>query len=1054
MEVTTNFYELYDKLNSEISVANIGKEVSLGNMRELYKHEPWSPFNSDRSMVWGAAFRQHAPMESLERLFMNITEPSEEGYSVWDDPQISMSGLRGQEYRFMSSRSSAETMQRIEDYKQDIYDMEILNNSGSTAIPLLVSGFASPALLLGWAPKSIMASTSWFKRFLGGGLYTGAIMAPEEFLIGAQNYNKDIGYTSAALTLSTLMGGTATMALGGGNYRKIADFITRNKYVDEKIKPKSKKYYNSAGANAAPKHQRNNLYNAMENEALETTGVGVEKLAWNPITRMAQSINPYVRSLTAKMVDFGGIMQKKVRENEAMEQSVETTFRVNFYSKLKKSFERMDNFFIEYRGKVAADGEIKKSFQKVKIMIGDKLGKGGNHLTEYEFRVRIKKALANGDKDTLADGATPFIERSVKEYRKTLNYVKDQAESVQLFQKQVGKQIKTLKAKLSDVNLTPAQKLAIQDQLANAQQRLKDIKANGVNLNNGLSYVPRIWRVDKLIANEQSFKSIIRSWGIREKGMNPEQASKFADDAFDSVSRNKPYYDIEDGLSQVDFITQASSTKGRTLDIPDRLIDDFLENDIEAIMRHHVKTMGMDIELTRAFGDIELSSVLKQVADEYDILLKGAKSQKRKDAIRKSLNQDIADIKGLRDRLRGTYGASKDPHQFSSRFIRVMKSFNVITSMGGAVLSSVPDMARTTMVMGLTDTYEFGLKNLLRNQKRIFKKMLKRELDMASVAIDAQLGLRAHAFSDMGDLFGSRFAWERAVNQSTGTFFMMNGLNYWNQMLKEFAGSTVALKMTDSILKPWAKLTRLEREALLKNGIDQQMHSRMKLQVETHGKKMQGVTLPQTDFWKDKTAVLKFRNALNQTTDRIIVTPGAGDRALWTSTEFGSLLTQFKGYGQGAVVRVMTSGLQERSAAFWQGAFLMVGMGMMVNEMKKIQYGIDREEDFMETLVNAIDRSGITGWFMDLNNAVEKISDFKFGLRPYFDDANGRYMPTGAKMGAVLGPTGSKISTFGGIASDVLGFEADKNTLKSARFLMPGGNLPYFDPILDGVFGQ
>ncbi|BAQ87244.1 putative internal virion protein D [uncultured Mediterranean phage uvMED] len=1047
MELTTNFYELSNKINSEIDASNIGEEVSMGNMRQLYQHEPWSPFIEDRSLVWGAAFRQYAPMESLERLFMNTTEPAEEGYSVWDDPQIKWAGLQGHEYRFMSSRSSAETMMRIEDYKSDIYDMEVLNNSGSNITASLAAGFTSPALLLGWAPKSVMASASWFKRFLGGALYTGTIMAPEEFLIGSQNYNKDIGYTATALTLSTLMGGSATMALGGKNYQAIDKLY-------EKIKPNSKKYYKSAGANAAPQHQRNNLYNSMENEALETTGIGVEKLPWNPITRMAQSINPFVRSLAPQMVDFGGVMQKKVRENEAMEQSVETTFRVNFYSKLKKSFERMDNFFIEYRGKVAADGEIKKSFQKVKIMIGDKLGKGGNHLTEYEFRVRIKKALANGDKDTLADGATPFIERSVKEYRKTLNYVKDQAESVQLFQKQVGKQIKTLKKQLDDVNLTPPQKAIIQQQLANAQQRLKDIKANGVNLNNGMSYVPRIWRVDKLIANEQSFKSIVRSWGIREKNMNPEQASKFADDAFDSVSRNKPYYDIEDGLSQVDFITQASSTKGRTLDIPDRLIDDFLENDIEAIMRHHVKTMGMDIELTRAFGDIELSSVLKQVADEYDILLKGAKSQKRKDAIRKSLNQDIADIKGLRDRLRGTYGASKDPHQFSSRFIRVMKSFNVITSMGGAVLSSVPDMARTTMVMGLTDTYEFGLKNLLRNQKRIFKKMLKRELDMASVAIDAQLGLRAHAFSDMGDLFGSRFAWERAVNQSTGTFFMMNGLNYWNQMLKEFAGSTVALKMTDSILKPWAKLTRLEREALLKNGIDQQMHSRMKLQVETHGKKMEGVTLPQTDFWKDKTAVLKFRNALNQTTDRIIVTPGAGERALWTSTEFGSLLTQFKGYGQGAVARVMTSGLQERSAAFWQGAFLMVGMGIMVNEMKKIQYGIDREEDFTETLVNAIDRSGITGWFMDINNAVEKISDFKLGLRPYFDEADGRYMPFGAKMGAVLGPAGSKVSTVGSIASDVLGFDADANTLKSARFLMPGGNLPYFDPILDGVFGQ
>ena len=46
-------------------------------------------------------------------------------------------------------------------------------------------------------------------------------------------------------------------------------------------------------------------------------------------------------------------------------------------------------------------------------------------------------------------------------------------------------------------------------------------------------------------------------------------------------------------------------------------------------------------------------------------------------------------------------------------------------------------------------------------------------------------------------------------------------------------------------------------------------------------------------------ASFKWKNALNQNVDRIIITPGAGDRALWTSTELGSLITQFKGYGQG-----------------------------------------------------------------------------------------------------------------------------------------------------------
>ena len=62
---------------------------------------------------------------------------------------------------------------------------------------------------------------------------------------------------------------------------------------------------------------------------------------------------------------------------------------------------------------------------------------------------------------------------------------------------------------------------------------------------------------------------------------------------------------------------------------------------------------------------------------------------------------------------------------------------------------------------------------------------------------------------------------------------------------------------------------------------------------------------PNTDFWTNAIAVRKFRNALNQNVDRIIITPGFGDRALWTSTELGSLITQFKGYAQGAMVRLL-----------------------------------------------------------------------------------------------------------------------------------------------------
>ena len=199
---------------------------------------------------------------------------------------------------------------------------------------------------------------------------------------------------------------------------------------------------------------------------------------------------------------------------------------------------------------------------------------------------------------------------------------------------------------------------------------------------------------------------------------------------------------------------------------------------------------------------------------------------------------------------------------------------------------------------------------------------------------------------------------------------------------------------------------------------------------------------------------LKFRNALNQNVERIIITPGAGDRALWTSTEFGSLMTQFKSYGQGAMVRMATAGLQEKDGAFWQGAFLIVGMAAIVNEIKRVQYGIEKEEDFDQKLINAVDRSGILGWAMDVNNAVEKISDQKLGMRPFLTDQPSYVMPEGAKAGAVFGPAASNIMNVGSILGDVVTFNADAQTMSDLRFSMPTGNLFYLDPIYDGVFGQ
>jgi hypothetical protein len=154
------------------------------------------------------------------------------------------------------------------------------------------------------------------------------------------------------------------------------------------------------------------------------------------------------------------------------------------------------------------------------------------------------------------------------------------------------------------------------------------------------------------------------------------------------------------------------------------------------------------------------------------------------------------------------------------------------------------------------------------------------------------------------------------------------------------------------------------------------------------------------------------------------------------------------------MVRMLTSGLQERDGAFWQGAFLLVGLAAAVNEFKKAQYGIDKEESFDEKLINAVDRSGILGWAMDVNNAVEKVSDYKLGMRPFLTDQPQYGLPDSAKAGAVLGPGISNAMNLSSIMGDVVTFNADQQTLDNARFVTPTGNLFYLDPIYDGVFGE
>lgn len=1033
-KLPVGFDNVEDMIKRDIDlVGPIAKTLSnndFGDANPLY-------FTEDSKKIWGAAFNQYNPVAALSDYIneLLVDVPDEDGYDVFADPQVK--DRPELLWRGASSRSSLETSMIAQKLDEERMDQEILSSSDS-GVAELTAALTTPSTLTPLASVNAMRASSPVKRFIGGAAMSVASVAPEQLALAAAREDKTLSDSILPLALATTIGGTANTLFG----KSVAKYKTKRaaqkdaafdaKYTDD--------VYESAGAAANPERARQTAAATIERDAAKETGVKLEKLGWNPVFRMLKSNNPIVRGLAAEMVDMGGIATKRIDEELPMAQSVETTFRTRYLSQLLESMRSADEAYLKYRGKVASDSDIKRSFQILGTQVSDKFKRGNNKLSEVDFRVRVGKAMRRNDVDELGDEASEFVSSAAAAARKQLNLIKKEAESVRLFEAEIQKSLAAARAS-GDTEL-----------VASLTTQLKRVQSEGVSVNTAASYLPRIYRIDRIMRDPQRFVSIVRAWAIETKGMSRQAAQKYADEVMDSVTRSRPYIGLE--ADDLDQLTSASSVKARTFEIPDDLIEEFLESDIEVILRHHTRTMGMDIEIARRFGSIDMKNTIDDVVSEYTRLIDEAADTETKIALRKSLENDLRDVRGLRDRLRGTYGASKDPHALSSRFVRSMKSFNVLVGMGGAMVSSIPDVARVVMVEGFENAYGKGIKRAFARQSQSVNALQKSELRKSAVAADAVLGLRAHAFADLGDVFGNRFAVERVLSASTGVMFVLNGLNLWNQALKEFAGNVTMLRMTEAIMKPWSRLSKADKEKLLKNGIGQQEHMRMAQQIRKHGEQSDGEWLPNTEAWTDPTMRLSFRNALNQNVDRIIITPGAGDRALWTSTEFGSMLTQFKAFGQAANVRMLTSGLQERDGAFWQGAFLLLALGALTNEIKRKQYGLDKKETFDEKLINAIDRSGITGYFMDVNNAVEKLSNNRLGLRPTVSDPPKYNLPTGAKLSAVLGPTAGNISNAAGIMTDIITGEADQKTADSLRFLTPFGNHPVADPFFDWAYGQ
>jgi len=530
--------------------------------------------------------------------------------------------------------------------------------------------------------------------------------------------------------------------------------------------------------------------------------------------------------------------------------------------------------------------------------------------------------------------------------------------------------------------------------------------------------------------------------------------------------------------------------KERTFNIPDQMIEPWLESDITRIAERYGRTMSAQIELTRRFGRADMQDQFTRMSQQYRDLRErvglantadealeimgqqpGTKDAfdawRRKEDINKITKERIVqflttdeqgatdDLKGVRDLILGRYKMDQNQGDWAT-ISRGLLAFNYIRAMGGAVIANLGDLYRGAMVHGLRRFMGDGLGPLVSNLEG-FRASVK-EAQLAGQVGEKWLHQRLATFAEIGDHYGKGNAVERLMENASRVASKWNGLQYFTDFSKSLASVMSQARMIDGVM------AGKDQKYLRFLGIDGFMEGRIKEQLSAHSRVIDGVRVAETNRWTDEEAVRAYRAALSKDVDSITVERSVGDVPLFANTPTGRLLLQFRTFNMAANQRVLLRGLQEDQARFVGSMVALTSIGIAVSAMRSWRGGEDRWEKFKQSANNpgyligeGLDMSGLFTIPFEISNTVEKLtqpSGFSFNpiKTPMMAAFPGRSQQGQSTrfmsrdpLTAVLGPSAGLPMT----AARALGGD-----FKSASQLMPFGTYPGMREAIQAIAGD
>ncbi|WWT39916.1 hypothetical protein [Microcystis phage Mwe-JY08] len=481
----------------------------------------------------------------------------------------------------------------------------------------------------------------------------------------------------------------------------------------------------------------------------------------------------------------------------------------------------------------------------------------------------------------------------------------------------------------------------------------------------------------------------------------------------------------------------------RELMIPDDAIEDFLESDVEFAARRFMHSAAPDVVLAERFGDSAMTAQLKAIQEEAQQL--AARNPERSAEIMAEKDAAIRDIAGMRDRIRGTYILQGSRN--AARVGSAIRSFNMLTDLGGSTLSSVADAAGVVFRWGLgtvlSDAYRPWIKGLAGQSEGY--KLAKQQYRAMGIGVEMALATRLSAMDEISPLYRPTSRAERALASGAEKFQILNLQAPWTDFTKTVASIVTGnevLRAARAVAEGAA--TQKQITSLAENGIDAQLARRIwnEWSRPGAGEVVDGVHLPNTDRWNDRAARLAFEGAVSREADIAVITPGQ-EKPLWMSTPILGLIGQHKSFVFAATERIMLANLQRADAQALVGLLTAISAGMISATLYALATGKDLPERPQDWVKEGISRSGVLGWFDEVNSITAKAT--RGGVDAYrligADKPLSRFSSQ-TILAQALGPTAGKVETIAKVTGAPFGEEGwDARDTANVRRLIPLQNL-------------